>query len=155
MVDHDDPDARNSRPAHDFRDGYGSVLWRYAKSVERYDPLSGNRLAELYPARQLMLVYAERWVNDFCIDGARLDSVENIANWDFVQQFRNKVRSDFAARRPAGAPAPDPRVLVVGEELSLPFELLRQARLDALWNQRFSTLIRSAVLNSGQGSLMK
>ena len=141
-----DPDARNSRPDHGFRDGFGSVLLRYAKPLRGYDPVSGTLLDPLYPARQLMLVYATRWIEDFHIDGVRIDSVENIANWDFLQAFKDHVRAVFTAGRPAGAPPADPRILVVGEELSDPLALVTQGRLDGLWNYHFSGLVRFAVL---------
>ena len=39
-----------------------------------------------------MLAHLERWMRDFRIDGIRLDSIENIANWDFVQEFKNHAR---------------------------------------------------------------
>ncbi len=146
-----DPDARNSRPDHGFRDGFGSVLWRYSKPLRGYDPVSGTVLDLLYPARQLMLTYATRWIEDFHIDGVRIDSVENVANWDFLQSFKDHVRAVFTARRPADAPPADPRILVVGEELSDPLALLTQGRLDGLWNYHFSGLVRSAILGGGDG----
>ena len=40
----------------------------------------------------------------------------------------------------------DARFLVVGEELSLPMDLLAQNRLDALWNDKFREYIRAALL---------
>ncbi|MBV9826061.1 MAG: alpha amylase [Alphaproteobacteria bacterium] len=144
-----DPDALNSRPEHEPRDGFGSVLWRYARPVNGYDPASGNKLDALYPARQLMLVFAERWLADFHIDGIRMDSVENVANWDFVQTFKDQVRSTFLAARGAGVPEAEARILVVGEELSVPLDLLTQRRLDGLWNLHFSTLVRNAMLGWG------
>jgi pullulanase len=45
----------------------------------------------------------------------------------------------------------DARFLVIGEELSLPFALLQQARLDALWNDRFRELIRAAIVGESAG----
>jgi len=41
------------------------------------------------------------------------------------------------------------RFLVVGEELTLPAALLRQNRLDGLWNEDFQTRIRAAILGEG------
>jgi 1,4-alpha-glucan branching enzyme len=147
----DDPDARNSRPNHDLRNGFGSVLWRYARSVDGYDPVSGATVNGLYPARQHMLTYVDRWMTDFRVDGIRMDSVENVANWDFVQAFKNAARSLFAARwRAAGLPGTgDDRMLVVGEELSEPLALITQSRLDGLWHYGFSGRVRSAVLGWG------
>lgn len=147
----DDPDARNSRPDHGFRDGFGSVLWRYGRPARGYDPVSGTIQDGLYPARQYMLTYLERWMRDFRIDGVRMDSIENVANWDFVQAFKDKARQLFAARWTAAglAGSGDDRMLVVGEELSVPLELIAKGRLDGLWNYHFSGLVRSAILGWG------
>jgi pullulanase len=146
-----DPDAFTSTRGDGsvgFRDGFGSTLWRYAKFVTTYDPVSGT-VASVAPARQLMLVYLERWMRDFHVDGVRIDSVENVANWDFLEMFKDTARALGSARAIAdGVAAADAaaRFLVVGEELSLPMQLLTQSRLDGLWNEDFQTRIRAAVL---------
>lgn len=147
-----DPDAWTSGRANgsrDFRDGFGSTLWRYAKTVTSYDPVSGQT-QPVFPARQVMLTYLTRWMRDFRVDGVRIDSVENVANWDFIRSFNerahelNTQRWTDAGLNPAvGA---DARFLVIGEELSLPPELLREKRVDALWNDEFQTRIRAAIL---------
>jgi pullulanase len=63
-------------------------------------------------------------MRDFRLDGVRMDSVENVANWHLVQSFKdlgralNKQRwTDVELDQSAGANA---RFLVVGEELTLP-----------------------------------
>jgi pullulanase len=87
-ADPNDPDALTSGRSDGSRsprDGFGSTLWRYAKPVATYDPVSGQ-VGSLFPARQLMLTYLTRWMRDFRIDGVRMDSVENVASWDFVQR---------------------------------------------------------------------
>lgn len=147
----DDPDARNSRPDHALRNGFGSVLWRYARPVAGYDPVNGTQQAQLYPARQFMLAYITRWMQDFRVDGIRIDSVENVANWDFVQAFKDHARALFRARWQAAglAGTGDDRMLVVGEELSDPIALLTEGRLDGLWNDNFRGLVRAAVLGIG------
>jgi hypothetical protein len=84
----------------------------------------------------------------------RLDSVENIANWDFVRAFRDRGRELFAARWQAAGLAADAgngvdlpsRFLVVGEELELPFGLIKDKRLDGLWNEPFQSRVRAAIL---------
>jgi len=151
-ADPNDPDAMTSGRAdgsRTTRNGFGSTLWRYAKPVTTYDPVS-SRPQPLFPARQLMLTYLTRWMRDFRIDGVRMDSVENVANWDFVQAFKDLGRELFRQRwTNAGldpAVGADARFLVVGEELSLPAALLRQNRLDGLWNEDFQTRIRAAIL---------
>jgi pullulanase len=147
-----DPDAKTSGRSggrRDIRNGFGSTLWRYARFVTTYDPVSGGQLS-ISPAAQFMLTFAARWMNDFRVDGWRLDSVENVANWDFVQAFNDRTRALFNARwAAAGQPvssACDARFLVVGEELELPFGLLTTHRLNGLWNEKFQTRIRAAIL---------
>lgn len=147
-----DPDAPTSRstPANPQpRDAFGSTLFRYTRPLASafYDPESGSDQKALVPARQHMYTQLTRWMTDFHIDGIRMDSVENVANWDFVQGFKDHAHSLFAARWAAqglGAGA-DAHVLVVGEELTVPLALLTQGRLDGLWNDHFRVLVRSAI----------
>jgi len=136
----------------ELRNGFGSTLFRYIKRVNTYDPVSGV-VQDLSPASQYMLVYLTRWMQDFRVDGLRLDSVENVANWDFVQAFRERGRELFAERFAAGVSDDTKlaRFLVVGEELSLPFGLIRGGRLDGLWNDDFQARIRGAVLGESVG----
>jgi pullulanase len=150
----DDPDAKTSARSggrRDFRNGFGSTLWRYAHFVTTYDPVSGQQ-KEISPAAQFMLVYLTRWMRAFRVDGLRLDSVENIANWDFVKAFKDTARALFADRWQAAGQdvtalgALASRFLVVGEELELPFGLLTGKRLDGLWNEPFQARIRAAIL---------
>lgn len=152
-----DPDAWTSTRGFgrkELRNGFGSTLWRYAKPVETYDPISGQ-VKTIFPARQFMLTQVLRWMRDFHLDGIRIDSVENIANWDFLADFRQRAHDIWNERwqgQGLGAGA-DARFLVVGEELSLPFDLLRQTprRLDGLWNERFQSCVRAAILGQNAG----
>ena len=123
-----------------IRDGFGGHLWRYSRATTGYDPLSGD-IGPLVPARQFMKAYLQRWMSDFAIDGVRMDSVNNIANWDFVQEFKDLARRTWRERG-----GTDATFLVVGEELSVPLELVRQHRLDGLWNEDFKRMVRNAVL---------
>jgi pullulanase len=156
-ADRNDPDALTSGRADGSRaprNGFGSTLWRYAKPVTTYDPVSGQAQS-LFPARQLMLTYLTRWMRDFRVDGIRMDSVENVANWEFVQAFKDLGRTLWRRRwTDAGldpAVGADARFLVVGEELTLPPDLLRQNRLDGLWNEDFQTRVRAAILGESAG----
>ena len=152
-----DPDALTSRKgdgSQPFRDGFGSTLFRYTRPLPRafYDPISGGTGSDA-PARALMYSYVTRWIRDFRIDGIRMDSVENVSNWDFVGGYRDRARSLWKERwqqaglGPTGA---DERFLVVGEELSRPLGLLTQSRLDALWNDGFRARIRAAILGQNE-----
>jgi pullulanase/glycogen debranching enzyme len=153
-----DPDALTSRRgdgSQTFRDGFGSTTFRYTRPAPQpsYDPISGKTTSNA-PARALMYTYVTRWMRDFRVDGIRMDSVENVANWDFVGAYKDRARSLFQERwQQAGLPAAgvDERFLVVGEELSQPLGLLRQGRLDALWNDGFRARVRAAVLGETNG----
>lgn len=143
-----DPDAHNSRGQDDsnLRNGFGATLFRYARLLTGYDPISGQS-ATISPARQLMKTALHRWMDDFHIDGIRMDSVENVQNWDFIAEYktlaRDLNRARFAARGAVGA---DERFLVVGEELGEPHALLDQGRLDGLWHQSFKDYLRMALI---------
>jgi len=145
----DDPDAFNSRQgdARQLRNGFGSTLFRYAHFVDGYDPVSGG-LSRISPARQLMKAMVDHWVRDFHIDGIRMDSIENIANWDFVQELKDHARARNRERHDALglAAVADERFLVVGEELSEPQALLQEGRLDGLWHEAFKHYIRMALI---------
>jgi 1,4-alpha-glucan branching enzyme len=135
----DDPDA-NQSGGQGRRNGFGGTLWRYAHPADGYDPLDGGTRTH-FPARQYMKLALLRWMEDFALDGLRLDSVNNIANWDFVQEFKDLARQHWAE----SGSAPD-RFLVVGEELGVPKELVTQGRLDGLWNEDFKRMVRSVIL---------
>jgi glycosidase len=145
-----DPDAHSSRG--DFRGGWGSTLFRYARFGQTFDPVSGQ-VQSVSPGRQLMKAALIRWMRDFGVDGYRLDSIETVANWDFIQEFKDMAR-DLHRARYTGAEHgdADKRFLVVGEELWEPMALLHQKRLDGLWHQKFKDFIRLALLGQNHPS---
>lgn len=142
---HIDPDRSPNDPERfqssnqGVRDAFGGKLWRYGRAVTAYDPISGNT-ASIYPARQLMKAYLLHSLANYGVDGVRMDSVNNVANWDFVQEFKDLARQTWVAS--GGA---EENFIVVGEELSVPLELLRQHRLDGLWNEDFKRMVRNAI----------
>jgi len=150
----DDPDAFNSREGggKQLRNPFGASCPRYVKTKTTYDPVSGD-VTKISPARQHMPTFLTRWMEDFQIDGIRMDSIENVANWDFIEEFSGEARKQFKKRYEAQGDAADAKFLVVGEELELPRELLTQKRLDGLWNERFQTLVRAALLGENVGGL--
>lgn len=145
QADVNDPEEYDQ---HRKRQAFGGALFRYNRFMESYDPVSGAR-SPLSPARQLMLTHIARWINDFHIDGIRIDSVENIASWDFIRDFSHFSRRSWRERW-QGADLSlhevDSRFLVVGEELAVPTELVAQGRLDGLWNENFKRMVRCALL---------
>jgi pullulanase len=135
-------------PEEDARDDFGGDLFKYNFRTDSYDPINGGT-ARLVPARRLMLTCLARWMLDFRIDGIRMDSVPNIMNWDFVQEYKDLARTVWRSRWAAQGLAPqaaDERFLVVGEDLAVPIDLVRQQRLDGLWNEEFKRMVRSAIL---------
>ncbi len=152
-----DPDALTSvggDGSQPLRDGFGSTLFRYTRPLSNpsYDPISGGTSA-VAPARALMFSYITRWMRDFRVDGVRMDSIQNVANWDFVGDYKNRARALFAERWAAAGlgGSADARFIVVGEELSLPFGLLTQGRLDGLWNDGFRVRVRAAIQGQNNG----
>lgn len=150
--DPDNPDSYQSSREKEFRDGFGGESWRYLKTIDTYDPDSGTARS-LCPASQFHLAHLERWMSDFHVDGIRLDSVNNIANWDFVGTFTKEARAHFASRY-SSAPSADreARFLVVAEELSVPLDLVTQNRVDALWNEHFQGHLRAAIVGESHGN---
>ena len=143
----DDPDAWSSR-SNEARNDWGSKLFRYVRQVNTYDPTDGT-VHDHPPARAFMYTYLTRWMRDFILDGLRLDSVETVANWDFVGTFTANARAQFrnlAIAQGLTAAEADARFLAVGEELNLPLDLIWQRRVDALWNDNFRKFIRPALL---------
>jgi pullulanase len=134
-----DADASQSG-GQGLRQDFGGKLWRYGHLVSSYDPLSGLS-GNWCPARQLMKAYLLRWMADFAIDGVRMDSVNNVANWDFVEEFKDLARHTWQA-----SGGREDQFTAVGEELSMPLPLLTQGRLDGLWNEKFKHLLRYAIL---------
>lgn len=144
------PDGRN-------RDGFGADLFKYNYRTASYDPIGGTR-SDIYPARALMLAQLHHWMTTFQIDGVRMDSVENMSSWNFVQDFRNYARQQWATKAKNMGLTPqqyDPRFQVIGEELAVPKGLLDPGnrRLDALWNEDFKRMIRQALLGKSYGDL--
>jgi 1,4-alpha-glucan branching enzyme len=142
QLDHGDPEQ-------DDRIRFGDLV-KYNFATDSYDPMDGQRRM-LVPARQLMKAHLARWMLDFHIDGLRLDSVNTIMNYDFVQEFKELGRSLWQARWQEQGHAPggaDERFLVVGEELSEPLSLLQQNRLDGLWHENFKRGLRRVILGT-------
>jgi pullulanase len=158
-----EPERRTSRPG-ELRQDWGGRLWRYiAPKPGVYDPITGANPAAgqptaVVPARQFLKIAVERWIRDFHVDGLRLDSIETVANWDFLGEYRDHARATFADVCGSAAKASD-HFLVVGEELQVPLAILKktadgqpgQNRLDALWNETWKKRIRRAILGQNFG----
>lgn len=135
---HQDDPTRD--PEQGDRDGFGGDLLKYNYWVNGYQPITGQK-SWLVPSREYMKAHMAHWIAYYRIDGLRLDSVNNISNYDFIQEFKDLARKLWAER--GGS---DDKFLVVGEELSVPLSLVNQHRLDGLWNERFKQIIRQVIL---------
>lgn len=82
-------------------------------------------------------------MTSFGIDGLRLDSINNIANYDLIKAYKEYAWSIYNSRYPS----PDPsKFLVIGEELSDPLDLITSGTLNALWDESFQTRLRATIL---------
>ena len=130
------------------RDGFGSDLFKYHHEIETYDPFTGKR-AKLIPAQAFMFVFLDYWMRSYRVDGVRIDSIVNIASWDFIENFKALGHRIYQERWQAQSNDPETagaRFLITGEELAMPLDLIHQQRIDSLWNEYFKRYIRSAIL---------
>ncbi|NEO83725.1 MAG: DUF3459 domain-containing protein [Spirulina sp. SIO3F2] len=133
-------------PEQTGREGFGGDLLKYNYWVEGYHPLTGEQ-SWFCPSREYMKVYLAHWLEQYRVDGLRLDSVNNVGNYDFIEEVRNFSRAFWCDRG-----GEDEQFLVVGEELSVPITLIHQGRLDGLWNEKFKQAVRQVILgNPGAG----
>lgn len=143
----DNPDAYQSH-TNDLRDGYGGRSWRYIKSIETYDPKTGE-VGEVHPSWSFHQAHLHRWMSDFGVSGYRLDSVNNVASYDFMKSFTEDAWNLYKSRYNSSADPPSAnKFLVIGEELSDPLDLIQSGTLNALWNESFQSRVRAAITNN-------
>ncbi|KAF7173341.1 hypothetical protein CNMCM5623_005593 [Aspergillus felis] len=140
----DEIDNRDSYQSHssELREGWGGRLWRYIQDTNTYDPKSG-RPGNVHPSWAFHLGHLHRWMSDFGIGGFRLDSVNNIANFDFIRSYTEEAWSLYRSRYRTPSPS---KFLVIGEELSVPVDMVTSGTIDALWNEPFQGRLRAAIL---------
>jgi len=141
------PDSYQSHdPGHHKRDGFGGTLWRYIQNTTTYNPETGSKQT-VTPSWAFHKAHLTRWMTDFDINGLRLDSVNNIGNWDFVRSYKEKAWELFNARYPDADPSERAaKFLVIGEELSMPFDMVSQGYLNALWNEDWQARLRAVII---------
>jgi hypothetical protein len=97
-----------------------------------------------YPAREFLGEMAEFWVDEYHIDGFRIDDFADIGNWDFVQEFRDR------ATLASNIKFPGKSFLVVAEDSNGRFVATGpdpnnpngRTVTDAIWNFGFQSEIR-------------
>ncbi|KXX75692.1 1,4-alpha-glucan branching enzyme GlgB [Madurella mycetomatis] len=168
-LEQDNPDSYQSHAYGVLRDNYGGNSWRYISAVQSYDPESGAGNTTVRPSWVFHRAHLARWMADFGVDGLRLDSVNNIANYDFVWSYKERAWELYNARYGPSAdpskflvigeerawelynarygPSADPsKFLVIGEELSMPVSMVRHGVINALWNAPWQSRARAAIL---------
>jgi pullulanase len=140
----DEPNNPDSYQSHssDKRDGFGGRPWRYMQNTDTYDPQSGTS-TDLHPSWEFHKAHLHRWMSDFGVGGYRLDSVNNIGNYGFIKAFKDEAWSAYRSRYKSPS---DSKFLVIGEELSVPLDLIQDGCLNALWNEPFQGRLRAALL---------
>lgn len=135
------------RLSHDFyylrdneepgRASWGGQRFRYANAV------NGT-----FWAREFHYRMAAFWVQEYHIDGFRIDEFNGINNWDFLQEFREHAH---AANEAA---FPDRPFIVIGEdsgrraEATYPQAYLEKPVADAIWNFDFRDELRRLLSNN-------
>lgn len=129
------PKGSNAEGAE--RQDWGGRLFRYATPVE------GK-----FHAREFMYDMAVFWIQEYHIDGFRIDEWKGINNWDFLQEFRDR------AHAAAHAAFPNRPFLVLGEDSARRPEVTdnraynNHPLVDAIWNFDFRDEIRRLLNNT-------
>jgi len=88
-----DPDKEESFANGEKRSTWGGKCFRYR------DAVNGSHMA-----REFHFHMAEYWIQEYHIDGFRIDEFKGINNWDFIREFRframKKHRELFGDSRP-------------------------------------------------------
>ena len=85
------------------RDGFGGDLFRYNRPMTAYDPVSGEARRALPGAALDAAPPRRAGCATSASTASAIDSVDNVASWDFVGDFKDH------APRGAGANVPAPR----------------------------------------------
>ncbi|KIW80345.1 hypothetical protein Z517_06960 [Fonsecaea pedrosoi CBS 271.37] len=124
------------------RNPYGGSLWRYIKDPQQtYDPQTGQATLKHPPSWSFHRAHLHRWLLDFGVSGLRLDSINNVANYNFIKYYK-----DYAWQLHQTRGGSTNKFIVIGEELSVPKDLLTSGTLNALWNEPFQGRIRAAIV---------
>lgn len=127
-------------PEQRHREAFGGDLFKYHYWVEDYHPISGEK-AWFVPGREYVKTCLCHWMEFYRVDGLRLDSLPNVGNREFVEELKDYARSLWEQRG-----GEDEGFLAVGDDPDVPVALVRQHRVDGLWNHQFKQIARSLIL---------
>jgi hypothetical protein len=88
-------------------------------------------------------------MSDFEVGWLQLDSVNNIANYDFIRAYEEKTWQLYNLRYQNSSSSKFP---IPGEELSVPLDLVTSGALDGLWNEPFQGRLHPVILGKGTNS---
>jgi maltooligosyltrehalose trehalohydrolase len=98
------------------------------------------------PVRELVLANAGTWIDEYHLDGLRLDATQSI-----VDESGDHIVAAIARR--ARAAGGDRRIFLVGENESQDHRMVTERGLDALWNDDFHHPARIAATGTIDGYL--
>lgn len=122
------------------RDGFGGDLFKYGYQVNGYNPLN-NGTDNFYPSRVFLHLYLSHWMHYYRIDGLRLDSVNNVRNYDFLSEVTQATHQIWKERG-----GNDGNFLVIGESIGLEWPMVQSERVDSFWNEKFKEHVKPAVV---------
>ncbi|KIX92983.1 uncharacterized protein Z520_11256 [Fonsecaea multimorphosa CBS 102226] len=140
----EEPKNPDSYTSHNqgSRNSYGGSLWRYIKDPQQtYDPQTGQASLQHAPSWSFHRAHLHHWLSNFGVSGFRLDSINNVANYDFIKYYK-----DYAWQLHQARGGSTDKFIVIGEELSVPKDLLSSGTLNALWNEPFQGRLRAAII---------
>ena len=139
-----EPNNPDSYQSHNQgpRNGWGGRLWRYIQNTNTYDPQSGSA-GNVHPSWAFHQAHLTRWMSDFGVNGLRLDSTNNIGSYDFIKAYKERAWSLYGSRYDSASSA---KFLVIGEELSVPLDMITSGTLNALWNEPFQGRLRATII---------
>jgi hypothetical protein len=111
----------------------------FSQHLFRFNTLSDDGT---FAARDFLLYMGEFWTSEYHVDGFRIDDFADIANWDFMQEFRTRT---FAA---ANAVTPGKPFIIIAEDTRRDFSSTDPAAyngrpvVDAIWNFGYRDEIR-------------
>jgi 1,4-alpha-glucan branching enzyme len=129
-------------PEQGARNPFGGDLIKYGYRVQGYDPIGGKH-DFFYPGRQYMKLHLYHWLLNYRCDGLRLESVNNIDNYLFIQEIDAQMRLAWRDHY-NGSPAADTRFITIGGSAAR--EHVLDGGLDAMWDFDFKYNLRNAIL---------
>ncbi|WP_303902691.1 alpha-amylase family glycosyl hydrolase [Thiohalomonas denitrificans] len=121
------------------RPDWGGRIFRYRR------PASDGS----FPAREFHYRMAAFWINEYHIDGFRIDEFKGIDHWEFIQTFRDRAWEAYRSR------FPDRPFLVVAEDSWCRIETTQDRPespngrkvVDSIWNFSFRDECRRILRN--------